>query len=196
MFLSFWQDVGHVLHAVVVERAYAIKTDAMSWIDVAKKMRAEADATWPRTLGDPSDYNVSLDVDPLSKRLKKFFRKGVDRKQAVALARAKAIGMLNLTQAHRCPDDMSLWNYCISKMNSVVHKGKLAALETSVKRTRNQHRQKQSSGKKVAKPTEPSPPPVARKLALPGTVRGGKGGGGCGGAIPIAVKNAARDLVI
>ena len=202
MFGMMWQEVADVLEAVVLEKALQLRARYNSWLEVAKAIHAAAPSSWPKTLGDSKAFNVSLEIYPLRDRLKARFPTKGNRKHTVAAARKKALAILARSQVHLPDPDTTLWNYCLPKMHEIVNKGKLSSLQRSVAASRSKGRAKPPGTQKKAKaatpaatPTETPASPV-RKLELPGVKRGGKGGGGKGGAIPMSVKVAVRDLVV
>ena len=181
----------------MLERALALKTRNNSWEEVAKAMHAAAPATWPKVLGDGKTFNVSLEIGPLRERLKRVFKPRYNRTGIVAAARTKAVAILSRSQLYPPDADTTLWNWCIPKMHQIVNTGKLASLERSA--GRRPSRAKTPGVKKAAKAAAPpaeTPASPIRKLELPGMKRGGKGGKGKGGAIPISVKVTVRDLVV
>jgi hypothetical protein len=181
----------------VLERAQALKTRNNSWQEVAEAMHAAAPATWPKVLGDGKTFNVSLEIGPLRERLKRVFKPRYNRTGIVAAARTKAVAILSRSQLYPPDADTTLWNWCIPKMHQIVNTGKLASLERSA--GRRPSRAKTPGVKKAAKAAAPpaeTPASPIRKLELPGMKRGGKGGKGKGGAIPISVKVTVRDLVV
>ena len=152
------QQVAAVQEATVAEKAAALKTNGNTWRDVAEAISQEASTRWPKALGKSSDFNVSLDVVPLTKRFERLFhwKKGSRDKIAERLRRV-AVGIIKQSQVHAPPDGMKLWDYFIPKQSQIVNAGKLASLQQSVVHSRRKSRQKTSVGKKATKPMEPSP---------------------------------------
>ena len=187
----------------MLEKALSLKARDKSWLEVAKAIHAAAPSSWPKTLGDSNAFNVSLEIDTLNLRLKAKFPANRNRQQIVALARKKAVAILARSQLYKPGPDITLWNYCIPKMHELINAGKLSSLERSVAAARSSKRAKPPGTQKKAKAATPAATPATetpaspvRKLELPGVKRGGEGGRGRGGAIPVSVKVAARDLVV
>ena len=138
-----WQEVAHVLEAVVLEKALTLKTKKNSWKDVAKIIHAQAPSTWPKTLGDSKAFNVSLEWDALRIRLQRCFSpKAPSCSVVVARARSKAIDILRRCQLYLPAEDLPLWDYCVPKMHELINKGKLSSLEASVAMTRKSKKAK------------------------------------------------------
>jgi hypothetical protein len=200
MLRVMWQEVADVLEAVVLEKALALKTRNNTWLEVAKSINAAAPSSWPKSLGDGKSFNVSLKTDQLRHRFTRVFKPQRNREAIVGAARAKAVAILGRSQLYPPDPDTTLWNWCIPKMHQLVNTGKLSSLERSQAASRSRARAKTPGKQKAAKaaaatPAETPDSPV-RKLDLPGVKRGGKGGRGKGGAIPMSVKVVARDLVV
>ena len=194
-----WQEVAEVLEAIVLEKALQLRARYSSWLEVAKAIHAAAPSSWPKTLGDSAAFNVSLEISPLSSRLKAKFPPKSNCKRTVAAARKKAVAILARSQLYKPGPDTSLWDYCIPKMHQIVNTGKLTSLERSRSDSRSKARARPAGSQKKAKAATPASPPSSpvRALKLPGQKRGGPGtkGGRCG-AIPVLVKIAVQDLMV
>ena len=135
-----WQEVADVLEAVLLEKALKLWEALGDWQLVAEKISADAPATWPKTLGDGRDFNMSLDYEPLRFRLRRKLGGRVNRKRVVQRARAKAVAILSRSQVYAPLEHQSLWDWCIPKMHVIINIGKLNSLETSVSKSRRDKR--------------------------------------------------------
>jgi hypothetical protein len=95
--------------------------------EVAEIINRQAKTTWPAVCGDPTLFNVSLDSMALKIRFERLYKKR--NSCQVERMRKKALAILSRTQIHAVPDGMPLWNYFQSSSNTLIPKGRLAALE-------------------------------------------------------------------
>ena len=211
-----WQDMADVLEAVVWERAKAIG-HRRSWRVVAEEMMATLNKTWPAALCTPeqaASVAVKLDADLLHKRFERLAKKSI----RPGVLRRRALAVLAKTQLYSPTESTPLWTFFRTGENTVVNKGALAqknktlakaALERDAQRKPRQHKETAKSSPTAATPTTATAeergaeaPAAAgaesegKDETPPGLQRGGKHGGGRGGAIPIETKVAVRDLMV